>query len=340
MGRYYYLNPKQILPSQDFLKCGTFRMIIDALENGQIDRLPPPPIIRSVPFSTKPAAIDGHNLLAVKCLLGENCLVYFANDKLDTLSILSSNKGVDERNKELKNKFDASEMEAHRLYEEGIVGLQSLLNKYPDLIKYSKKLLYPFPRIETIGYTEKAFVHGRFQPFHFQHFEYILSAKQRCDFLYIGITRSDPSLVSKSLVAPHRANPEANLLTYHERTEMISQCLLSEGFNMAEFCFVPIPIDKPEYLPYFMDTDVKCFTTTCDEWNLHKISILEEMGYKVESLIDRRGDQTQKIYISGSMIRGMLLKNDKAWMSMVSPIVARYLTKIDYQNRLIDCSRS
>lgn len=342
MGHYRYINPKQIIPSQNFLKDDTVRMIVDALASGQVSCLPPPPLVRTVSFSPRLVAIDGHNLLAVKLLLGENCLVYVTDDHDDTLPTFTPNGGVNQRNKELKEKFDISESEARHLYKSGVTGLEFILANYPDLVDYTRTLLFPQLTSDIIGHDniKKAFVHGRFQPFHHQHFEYILSAKQLCDFLYIGITRSDPISISESLVAPHRADPAANLLTYYERMEMISRCLLSEGFDRAEFGFVPIPIDKPEYLAYFMDTNVKCYTTTCDDWNLHKIAVLQEMGYDVESLIDRRDNQLLNTHISGSMIREMLLNNDKTWMTMVSPVVAEYLTTIGYQNRLFHCCRN
>lgn len=34
-------------------------------------------------------------------------------------------------------------------------------------------------------------VHGRFQPLHLKHMEYILAAKVRCRKLYIGVTNPD-----------------------------------------------------------------------------------------------------------------------------------------------------
>lgn len=45
-------------------------------------------------------------------------------------------------------------------------------------------------------------VHGRFQPLHLKHMEYILAAKMRCQKLYIGITNPTvstpviPSMIS------------------------------------------------------------------------------------------------------------------------------------------------
>jgi len=34
-------------------------------------------------------------------------------------------------------------------------------------------------------------IHGRFQPFHNEHLDYVLRALDRCDFLWIGITQYD-----------------------------------------------------------------------------------------------------------------------------------------------------
>ena len=37
-------------------------------------------------------------------------------------------------------------------------------------------------------------VHSRFQPFHIRHLDYVLTAIDKCDFLYIGIANPDLSL--------------------------------------------------------------------------------------------------------------------------------------------------
>jgi cytidyltransferase-like protein len=337
MGTYCYVDPRQVLPSQDFLKDGTMRMIANALACGQLNRLPPPPIVRTATFSERPVAIDGHNLLAVKLLMGENCLVYLAEHPNDHLPLSTDDSAIDNRNRDLAEKFASSEIEARRLFAQGMTGMSGLLLHYPELVDYVRQRLQSkWLRYLDMGAAcaVNAFVHGRFQPFHKQHLEYIVAAKQRCDFLYIGITRSDPTQQQQCEVAPHRADALANLLSYFERTEMISRCLLAEGFHRGQFGFVPIPIDNPECLPYFMGRDIQCFTTTCDDWNLHKIAVLERSGYKVLSLIDRRDPGRVGSYISGSNIRNLIAKNDDSWVSFVPKAVAHYLMEIGYPARL------
>ncbi|HSW99843.1 MAG TPA: hypothetical protein VLH38_02285 [Patescibacteria group bacterium] len=59
------IAPEKILPSQDFLKEKTVRYIFDCLANGQVDRLPPAPLVRKDEHGNL-VAIDGHNLIAVR----------------------------------------------------------------------------------------------------------------------------------------------------------------------------------------------------------------------------------------------------------------------------------
>ena len=72
-------------------------------------------------------------------------------------------------------------------------------------------------------------VHGRFQPLHLKHMEYILAAKMRCRKLYIGITNPDNLHTRESVHDIRRSERSANPLTYFERYEMIRGA-------MAEFC--------------------------------------------------------------------------------------------------------
>ena len=64
-------------------------------------------------------------------------------------------------------------------------------------------------------------VHGRFQPLHLKHMEYILAAKMRCQKLYIGITNPDSLHTRDSVHDIHRSERSANPLTYFERYEMV-----------------------------------------------------------------------------------------------------------------------
>ena len=56
-------------------------------------------------------------------------------------------------------------------------------------------------------------VHGRFQPLHLKHMEYILAAKMRCRKLYIGITNPDNLHTRESVHDIRRSERSANPLT-------------------------------------------------------------------------------------------------------------------------------
>jgi cytidyltransferase-like protein len=60
----------------------------------------------------------------------------------------------------------------------------------------------PFDRFPTTS------AHGRFQPFHNGHLEYVRAAKERCDFLWIGITKYDIDEAALSPLGTERERPE------------------------------------------------------------------------------------------------------------------------------------
>jgi nicotinamide mononucleotide adenylyltransferase len=156
-------------------------------------------------------------------------------------------------------------------------------------------------------------VHGRFQPLHVEHLEYILEAKKRCDFLWIGITKYEISQLGLNPLGRHRERPEANPLSYYERIVIIRQALADSGLSMDSFGFVPFPIESPPLLAEYIPTHVHCFTTICEEWNREKIRVLEAAGYTVEVLWER--DKK----LSASIVRELIALGDDRWKEMVPP---------------------
>jgi nicotinamide mononucleotide adenylyltransferase len=67
-------------------------------------------------------------------------------------------------------------------------------------------------------------VHGRFQPFHNEHLEYLLAAHRLCTFLWIGITKYDLDN-EVSPLGRDREKPENNPLSYFERVSIITEAL-------------------------------------------------------------------------------------------------------------------
>ncbi len=176
----------------------------------------------------------------------------------------------------------------------------------------------------------EACVNGRFQPPHRGHLEYILEAKKRCDFLWIGITRFDSLDETPCEKATHRATAESNPLTYFERVQLLTRILESEGVPRGAFGFVPFPIDQPTKLSQFIPPIIPIFTTIYDEWNRHKISLLESAGYRVVVLWERNRKE-----FSGHAIRESMRNGSDAWRQMLPPAAVPLADSLDLVSRVI-----
>ncbi|WP_146204389.1 nicotinate-nucleotide adenylyltransferase [Massilia glaciei] len=175
-----------------------------------------------------------------------------------------------------------------------------------------------------------ATVHGRFQPPHRDHLEYMLAASIFTKHLIIGITQPDSDDLTDCPEDPHRAEPSANPLTYSERCEAIAQMLLAAGLLSQQFSFVRFPIEVPDDLHRALSTDVVCFTTIRDEWNLVKVDRLRALGYDVRVLWDRRNEPG----IRGTEIRRKMKNGDDSWVLEVPDAVATFLRDSSILGRL------
>ncbi len=171
-------------------------------------------------------------------------------------------------------------------------------------------------------------VHGRFQPFHLGHLAYVLEAKEKCDFLYIGIANPDPSLTKPHKTNKKRAELSANPFTYYERLTIIKKTILEYGIKADEFEIVPFPINFPEYISYYVPDDALFFITIYDKWGYSKKDILEKQHYTV--IVLEEGSTNLKL-AEGTKIRS-LMKNNKNWQQCVPPQVAEYIQR----NNLIE----
>ena len=69
--------------------------------------------------------------------------------------------------------------------------------------------------------SRRGMIHGRFQPFHLGHLEYLRGAAARSDEVFIGITNPDPTRMKPEASDPLRHLPESNPWTYTERLLMV-----------------------------------------------------------------------------------------------------------------------
>jgi nicotinamide mononucleotide adenylyltransferase len=182
---------------------------------------------------------------------------------------------------------------------------------------------------------DEASIHGRFQPFHNDHLEYALAAKERCDFLWVGITKYDITPLEASPLARPRERPDHNPLTYFERINIIGEALVEAGVSRKSFGFVPFPIETPNRLPLFMPTSIPCFTTIREEWNREKIEFLRATGYEVVVLWDR----PEKI-IAGGWIREEIIAGGSKWRAVVPRATVAAVERLNLRERLMSLSRS
>ncbi len=172
-------------------------------------------------------------------------------------------------------------------------------------------------------------VHGRFQPFHLGHAEYVAVAASRCDFLWIGITQPEVTRLQGDAAQPeHRYHPGDNPLTYWERVRVVEASVRSI-LGWESFVIVPFPIERPEILHNYVPVTATAFTTIYDEWNRRKIDILSSLNYTVEVLWERE----EKAF-AGSEVRRLMRAGDERWRESVPPAAAQALDELGLAERL------
>lgn len=164
--------------------------------------------------------------------------------------------------------------------------------------------------------------HGRFQPLHPGHLEYLLAAKNRCRLLVIGITNPDPSQTIAEETDPERGRAEANPFTYYERYLMVEGSLTSAGVSRKEFRIVPFPHSFPERLWHYAPRSAHYFLTIYDAWGEAKLARLGDLGLDV-SVLWRRDTKVT----SGTEIRARI-RSGLPWEHLVDPPVAETIRSV------------
>ena len=154
-------------------------------------------------------------------------------------------------------------------------------------------------------------VHGRFQPLHNGHLEYLLRARDRCRRLVVGITNPDPARVRAEAASPHRHEPGSNPFTFFERAVMVRDVLLAEGLRSREFVVVPFPINAPELCRYYVPAGAVHFVRVYSDWEREKVRRLRDHGFTVEVI-----DPGKEKEVSGAEVR-RLLRSGLPWEHLV-----------------------
>ena len=171
-------------------------------------------------------------------------------------------------------------------------------------------------------------IHGRFQPPHKDHILYIMAAKKRCEFLYVGVSNPDPSAVRPDDADPHRSDPHANPLTYHERLILLTHALREEGVDDRSFCIVPFPINYPDRLRHYVPMDAVFYMTIYDEWGEKKLGLFKDLGVHIEVMWKK----AQK-GITGTAVRDAIARGEP-WEDQVPPVVASLMKEMRLLDRI------
>jgi cytidyltransferase-like protein len=165
-------------------------------------------------------------------------------------------------------------------------------------------------------------IHGRFQPFHNGHLEYLRGAAERSDEIWVGITNPDPKRIKPEESDPVRHLPESNPFSYAERLLMAKAAAADLGLDPAVVHVIPFPVNEPELWPAYVPEGVTQYLRLFSTWGDTKLERLREAGYEVVIL-----DEGSEKEISGAEVRAAL-RDGGDWQSLVPPGVARVVAQL------------
>jgi nicotinamide mononucleotide adenylyltransferase len=141
---------------------------------------------------------------------------------------------------------------------------------------------------------------GRFHMIHWGHMEYLIECKKKCEFLFIGVSDTDPQNAyfheryednGSNDVFRGLYEPQIYTFTYFERAQMITEALKGEGVPTDEFMVVPFPIHRPQQIKYFVPQEAVIYITVYDPWGERKPKLFGDLGYETELLWRRTMDE-------------------------------------------------
>ncbi len=178
--------------------------------------------------------------------------------------------------------------------------------------------------------VETGVIHGRFQIFHHDHLRYLLAGKLRCRHLVVGITNPDPTHTRADATDPERSRPEANPLTFFERTLLVRAALFEADIALQDITIVPFPINFPELYHFYLPMDATFYLTIYDAWGRRKLEQFQALGLRTEVMWEK--DLAQK-GLRASEIRRKMIRGEP-WKDFVAPAVADLLERWNIPERL------
>jgi nicotinamide-nucleotide adenylyltransferase len=175
----------------------------------------------------------------------------------------------------------------------------------------------------------RGMIHGRFQPFHNGHLEYLRGAAGRCHEVFVGITNPDPERIRPEATDPLRHLPESNPFSYADRLLMIKAAAQDAEIDLARVHVIPFPVNEPELWHAYVPDDVVQFIRLFSDWGGTKLERLREAGYEVAVL-----DEGAEKEVSGADVRAAM-RDGGDWESLVPPGVAQLLKRLERRVRVL-----
>ena len=163
-------------------------------------------------------------------------------------------------------------------------------------------------------------IHGRFQPVHHGHMEWLMAGKKRCDFLYVGVTMPDPRSILEAGDSP-QALQEISPFTYFERLLMLRKALAAAGVPQKEFAVVPFPLDRPEFLKYYVPMDAVFFMPIYGEQGERETELFLSMGLQVDVMW--RKSMSER-FATSTQVRDLIAENGR-WDHLVPSVVYDFI---------------
>ena len=167
--------------------------------------------------------------------------------------------------------------------------------------------------------TRLGMIHGRFQPFHNGHLEYLRGAAAQSDVVFIGITNPDPARIKEEPSDPLRHLPESNPYSYVERLLMVTEVAHDERIRAH---VIPFPVNEPELWPAYVPEAVTQYLRLFSDWGGTKLDRMREAGYEVVIL-----DEGAEKQVSGADVRAAMRAGED-WEALVPPGVARVIRSL------------
>jgi nicotinamide-nucleotide adenylyltransferase/phosphinothricin biosynthesis protein PhpF len=166
-------------------------------------------------------------------------------------------------------------------------------------------------------------IHGRFQPFHLGHAEYLRGAASRSDDVFVGITNPDPARIRPEPSDPLRHLPESNPWSYADRLLMVKAAATDLGLDLARVHVIPFPVNEPELWPAYVPEGVTQYIRLFSAWGGTKLERFRDAGYEVV-VLDEGAEKT----VSGADVRAAMRDGD-GWESLVPSGVARVIRSLE-----------